>query len=288
MKLSPTACCSRARQALPSQRVRREPKTRPLHRRPCTRSFPSSRSTAKTSTRHFADLGKARSAVQPRLHAPERLLPRHVPVEHQVAQGRGGRRRLFHRRQCRVGPLRRLSLRGGEGRDPRLGYLRYEYPSSSDFNPKPNTDEVYIGASYGLFSAKYSYSINDTFGKRNSKGSDYLEFDYNQPLTSISDKLTLNGVVGHQTYAHNGFFSYTVWKLGATWDFGNGATAGAYSRAPMRRPTRTRSRARIGARTAWWHSSPIRSDGLDGLFMRQGAVSTTSLSTRRVYCVHAR
>jgi uncharacterized protein (TIGR02001 family) len=109
-----------------------------------------------------------------------------------------------------------------------VGYLRYEYPSSSDFNPKPNTDEVYIGASYGLFSAKYSYSINDTFGVADSKGSDYLEIDYNQPLTSISDKLTLNGVVGHQTYAHNGFFSYTVWKLGATWDFGNGATAGAY------------------------------------------------------------
>ena len=109
-----------------------------------------------------------------------------------------------------------------------VGYLRYEYPSSSDFNPKPNTDEVYIGASYGLFSAKYSYSINDTFGVANSKGSDYLEIDYNQPLTSISDKLTLNGVVGHQTYAHNGVFSYTVWKLGATWDFGNGATVGGY------------------------------------------------------------
>ena len=75
-----------------------------------------------------------------------------------------------------------------------VGYLRYEYPSSSDFNPKPNTDEVYIGVSYGPFSAKYSYSINDTFGVANSKGSDYLEIDYNQPLTSISDKLTLNGV----------------------------------------------------------------------------------------------
>ena len=35
-----------------------------------------------------------------------------------------------------------------------VGYLRYEYPSSSDFNPKPNTDEVYIGAAYERLSAK--------------------------------------------------------------------------------------------------------------------------------------
>ncbi|MGZ5573387.1 MAG: TorF family putative porin, partial [Usitatibacter sp.] len=27
---------------------------------------------------------------------------------------------------------------------------------------------------------------------------------------------------------HNNFLSYTVWKGGATWDFGGGFTAGAY------------------------------------------------------------
>lgn len=109
-----------------------------------------------------------------------------------------------------------------------VGYLRYEYPNSSAFDPKPNTDEVYIGASYGPLSAKYSYSINNTFGVPNSKGSDYFEIDYNQPITPISDKLTFNGVVGHQTYAHNGQLSYTVWKAGATWDFGGGWNAGGY------------------------------------------------------------
>jgi uncharacterized protein (TIGR02001 family) len=109
-----------------------------------------------------------------------------------------------------------------------IGYLRYEYPSSGVFNPKPNTDEVYIGASWGPLSGKYSYSINNTFGVPNSKGSDYFEIDYNQPLAMISDKLTFNGVLGHQTYAHNGQLSYTVWKLGATWDFGNGFNVGAY------------------------------------------------------------
>ena len=109
-----------------------------------------------------------------------------------------------------------------------IGYLRYEYPSSSEFSPKPNTDEVYIGASYGPVSAKYSYSFNDTFGVPNSKGSDYIEIDYNQPITMVSDKLTFNGVYGHQSYKHNNFLSYSVWKLGATWDFGGGWNAGGY------------------------------------------------------------
>jgi uncharacterized protein (TIGR02001 family) len=109
-----------------------------------------------------------------------------------------------------------------------VGYLRYEYPSSSEFNPKPNTDEVYVGVSTGPWAAKYSYSINNTFGVANSKGSDYLEVDYNQPLAMVSDKLTFNGVVGHQRYNHNESLSYTVWKAGATWDFGGGWNAGGY------------------------------------------------------------
>ena len=108
-----------------------------------------------------------------------------------------------------------------------VGYLRYEYPSSSEFNPKPNTDEVYIGASWGPATLKYSYSINDTFGVANSKGSDYIELSVNYPLPQL-EKLTINGVLGHQQYRHNDPLDYTVWKLGATWDFGSGFTAGAY------------------------------------------------------------
>ncbi|HUQ27884.1 MAG TPA: TorF family putative porin [Usitatibacter sp.] len=108
-----------------------------------------------------------------------------------------------------------------------VGYLRYEYPRSSEFHPKPNTDEVYVGATFGPATLKYSYSINDTFGVPNSKGSDYLELAVNYPLPALQ-KLTLNGVLGHQSYRHNNYLSYTVWKAGATWDFGGGFTAGAY------------------------------------------------------------
>ena len=114
-----------------------------------------------------------------------------------------------------------------------LGYLRYEYPSSGAFSPKPNTDEIYAGVSYGPATVKYSYSVNDTFGVPDSKGSDYLELSVNHPIT---EKITLNGVLGHQRYKgrqihsgfHNGDLSYTVWKLGATYDFGGGFNAGAY------------------------------------------------------------
>ena len=116
-----------------------------------------------------------------------------------------------------------------------VGYLRYEYPNSGAFNPKPNTDEVYAGISYGIASVKYSYSINNTFGVPESKGSDYIELDVNYPLPALP-ALTLNGVLGHQRYKgtqihadiHNGDLSYTVWKAGATYDFGNGLNVGAY------------------------------------------------------------
>lgn len=108
-----------------------------------------------------------------------------------------------------------------------VGYLRYEYPQSKEFNPKPNTDEVYIGASYGPATLKYSYAFSDTFGVPDSKGSDYLELAVNYALPAL-EKLTINGLVGHQKYKHNGVLDYTVYKIGATWDFGGGLTAGAY------------------------------------------------------------
>lgn len=120
-----------------------------------------------------------------------------------------------------------------------VGYLRYEYPNSKGFAPatvKPNTDEAYIGVIYGPATLKYSYSFNNTFGVPDSKGSDYLELTINQP---IIDKVTLNGTLGYQRYAghqtlpggvefDNDNFSYGVWKIGATYDFGKGFNAGAY------------------------------------------------------------
>jgi uncharacterized protein (TIGR02001 family) len=118
-----------------------------------------------------------------------------------------------------------------------VGYLRYEYPGSNSVPNafvKPNTDEVYVGVSYGPATLKYSYGLSDIFGVPNSEGSDYIELSVNYPLM---EKLTLNGVLGHQRYKgsqpaagnfDNGQFDYTVWKIGATWDFGGGWSAGGY------------------------------------------------------------
>ena len=101
-----------------------------------------------------------------------------------------------------------------------VGYLRYEYPRSGAFNPKPNTDEAYIGVTWGPATLKYSYSFNDTFGVPKSDGSDYLELSVTYPITDT--KLSLTGVLGYQRYAgtqDNGFDNDDlsgVWKIGAS------------------------------------------------------------------------
>lgn len=106
-----------------------------------------------------------------------------------------------------------------------VGYLRYEYPSSGAFNPKPNTDELYVGLSWGPLSAKYSYAVSDTFGVPNSEGSDFIELNLAYPLM---DKLTLTGHLGHQKYKNNKPLDYTVYKLGLTYDLGEGFMIGGY------------------------------------------------------------
>jgi len=118
-----------------------------------------------------------------------------------------------------------------------VGYLRYEYPASKAIYPalvKPNTDEFYVGVSYGPATLKYSYAASEIFGVPGSKGSDYIELAVNYP---VMEKLTLNAILGHQRYKgsqplsgnfDNGQFDYTLWKIGGTWDFGKGWTAGGY------------------------------------------------------------
>jgi uncharacterized protein (TIGR02001 family) len=106
-----------------------------------------------------------------------------------------------------------------------IGYLRYEYPSSKAFNPKPNTDEVYVGLASGPFSFKYSYSTSTLFGVANSKGSTFTELNWAQ---EVAPKLTMNAQVARQSVKKNNNLSYTVYKIGATYDLGDGWATGAY------------------------------------------------------------
>jgi uncharacterized protein (TIGR02001 family) len=117
-----------------------------------------------------------------------------------------------------------------------VGYLHYDYPGASAvprYFERFDTDEVYAGVTYGPATLKYSYSLRELFGVTDSKGSDYLELAVDQP---VAHRWTVNARVGHQRYKgnqplfafDNTNFSYTVWKLGATYDFGRGHTVGAY------------------------------------------------------------
>lgn len=113
-----------------------------------------------------------------------------------------------------------------------VGYLRYEYPSSSAFVPKPNTDELYAGVTYGPFNVKYSHSINDTFGVPSSKNTYFLETNWSQ---EVMPKLTANAQIARQGYKgtqangfNNGDLSYNVYKLGLTYDLGSGWNLGGY------------------------------------------------------------
>jgi uncharacterized protein (TIGR02001 family) len=108
-----------------------------------------------------------------------------------------------------------------------VGYLRYEYPQSGEFSPKPNTDEVYAGITWSFLNVKYSHAFSDAFGFANSKGSSFIEANIAYPAM---DKLTVTGHVGHQKFRNNEDFSYTVWKVGAVYDLGGGWNVGGYAK----------------------------------------------------------
>ncbi len=115
-----------------------------------------------------------------------------------------------------------------------VGFLHYDYPGSKaiDKFPKPNTNEIYVGATYSYFNVKYSYSTGGTFGVPISKGTAFYELNYAQ---EVMPKLTLNAQIAKQKYkgVFEGFnndkeLTYSVYKFGATYDLGEGWAAGGY------------------------------------------------------------
>ncbi len=109
------------------------------------------------------------------------------------------------------------------------GVRHYDFPSSGDFDPKPNTTEVYLGATWGIATVRYFYSVDDSFGVPDSKGSDYAELALRYPIPSMP-RLTLEGLVGHQSYRRHGDLDYTVWKAGASYAFTPTLRAGVYGK----------------------------------------------------------
>ncbi|MEK9774994.1 MAG: TorF family putative porin [Quisquiliibacterium sp.] len=97
-----------------------------------------------------------------------------------------------------------------------FGALHYNYPGTITFDPKPNTTELYVGASWKMLTLKYSQAVTDIFGFPDSKGSTYVDLGAS---FDVGSGVTLGAHYGHQTIKNNAGCSYDDWKLGLSKDF---------------------------------------------------------------------
>ena len=107
-----------------------------------------------------------------------------------------------------------------------VGVLRYEYVGNklgkvSGF-VNANTTEAYGALTYGVFTAKYSYSLGDTFGNVNSKGSTYIDLS---AAIDLGSGFSLTPHVGRQVIKNGAIYSYTDYSLTLAKDLGNGLSA---------------------------------------------------------------
>jgi len=103
---------------------------------------------------------------------------------------------------------------GGIGVD--VGNLYYYYPGSTG-DPKPNTNEIYLGLSYGPATLKTSYSTSDYFGFANSDGTIYYDLSAAFPL---GGDLTLKAHVGYVDVKNLTGGTGTDYKIGLAKDIG--------------------------------------------------------------------
>jgi uncharacterized protein (TIGR02001 family) len=123
-------------------------------------------------------------------------------------------------------------LRGAIGKSDftyDVGALYYWYPGDtrSGIGAAGLTDadtlEIYGGLGWKWFSAKYSYSVSDTFGIEDADGTWYLDLSAAVPLGETG--LTLGLHYGMQEYEIDGDLdeddaSYDDWKVSLTYDLG--------------------------------------------------------------------
>lgn len=112
-----------------------------------------------------------------------------------------------------------------------VGILRYQYAGAN----AANTTELYLGAGYGPFSAKYSHTVSkDYFNYAGAssgsgiegKGTGYWNLAYAQ---EVAPKLTLKASLGYTNFSSDinnaGGKNYTDYSFGASYDLGNGFSA---------------------------------------------------------------
>ncbi len=115
---------------------------------------------------------------------------------------------------------------GGVGID--VGVIYYYYPGSGKGGTsKIDNTEIYVGASFGPLSAKYSHAVSDFFSAPNTKASRYFDLGYAQDL---GNGLGVNAHVGYQrirnTPSNTG--RITDYKVGVTYDLSGYVLGASY------------------------------------------------------------
>jgi len=116
-----------------------------------------------------------------------------------------------------------------------VGAIYYYYPG--DENPgviSANTVEVYGAVSWKWLTAKLSYAPTEYFGFVDSKGTYYADLSGSYPIANTG--VTLEAHVGMVKLAgdaspavtNDSLFSYTDWKVGASYALPKDFTVGAY------------------------------------------------------------
>ncbi len=115
-----------------------------------------------------------------------------------------------------------------------VGFLRYNYPGDYAVGAtKADTNEVYGAVTYSIVTAKYSYSLGDTFGVADAKGTSYIDLSAAYPIGDSG--YTLGAHYGKQTYKGSsakyqaavvsGDPTYSDYRLSVTKDLGTGYSA---------------------------------------------------------------
>lgn len=108
-----------------------------------------------------------------------------------------------------------------------VGFLRYNYPGSYPSGmTKADTNELYAAITWKWITAKYSYSLGDTFGVSDARGTDYIDLAASY---EVAPKLTLSAHWGRQKYRGAGHsdFTYDDWKAGIAYEL-SGFNLGLY------------------------------------------------------------
>ena len=121
-----------------------------------------------------------------------------------------------------------------------VGFLRYNYPGQysalTDPFAKPDTNEIYGLIGWKWLTAKYSYSLGDTFGVSKASGTSYIDLSASYPIPDTG--VTLGAHYGKQTYkgsstdafvANGADPSYSDYKLSVSKDFSGYVWGLAYS-----------------------------------------------------------